>query len=127
MKVVNPWQHLAERDQWARPPNTSDDQAHLMVQVMESWFLVDTNALATYFGQGFSMSALPGAGAQIEGVPKDDVISGLRNATRNSRRGEYHKGRHSPDLLKQVDPKALEQASPWFRAFTDALRARLSR
>ena len=37
------WQHLATRqgDNWQRPIGASDDQAHLMVQVMEAWFLAD--------------------------------------------------------------------------------------
>jgi hypothetical protein len=34
------WQHLKARDDWDQPEGT-DDQAFLMVQVMETWFLAD--------------------------------------------------------------------------------------
>jgi hypothetical protein len=30
------WQHLKARDRWDKPPGAKDDQAFLMVQVMES-------------------------------------------------------------------------------------------
>ena len=36
-----PWQHVHSRDgdNWERPQDAGDDQLHLMVQVMETWFL----------------------------------------------------------------------------------------
>lgn len=54
-----PWSHLRSRDGWARPAGTTDDQAHLMVQCMEAWFLADRSTLATYFGPKFNVKALP--------------------------------------------------------------------
>ena len=54
-----PWQHLKASDNWDRPAGASDDQCHLMVQAMESWFLADRQALEEYYGQGFQASALP--------------------------------------------------------------------
>ena len=47
----SPWQHLAERvgDQWRRPDAVADDQAQLMVEVMESWFFADKAALIAYY------------------------------------------------------------------------------
>ena len=36
-----PWAHLKCRDNWDKPDKASDADCHLMVQVMESWFLVD--------------------------------------------------------------------------------------
>ena len=35
------WQHLHDRDGWTRPDGAGDDQAFLMVQLMETWFLAD--------------------------------------------------------------------------------------
>ena len=40
------WTHLRSRDNWRRPPDASSDQCHLMVQVMESWFLADRPAMS---------------------------------------------------------------------------------
>ena len=36
VKLTVPWQHLKDRDGWNRPAGATDDQCHLMVQVMES-------------------------------------------------------------------------------------------
>lgn len=70
-----PWQHLSARegDRWRRPTGASDDQAHLMVQVMESWFLADQPALADYYDQGFLLGSLPGQ-PDIELIPKQRVF-----------------------------------------------------
>src|SRR5208337_3424902 len=45
------WAHLRGRDGWKKPPTAHDDQAHLMVQCMESWFLADRDALSGYYKQ----------------------------------------------------------------------------
>ena len=68
---VLPWHHLRDRDRWTQPPKAGDDSAHLMVQVMESWFLADRAALRRYFGHGFRETALPGHVA-VEEIAKAD-------------------------------------------------------
>ena len=70
-----PWQHLRAIDGWARPPNATDEQCHLMVQVMESWFLADADALSSFYGQGFRKQALP-QNPNVEDVSKQDVLLG---------------------------------------------------
>ena len=52
------WQHLQARDGWNRPPNADDDQAFMMVQIMETWLLADRNSLKRYFGAKFRENAL---------------------------------------------------------------------
>ena len=52
------WQHLHTRDRWDKPASAGNDQAFLMVQVMETWFLADRNALQTYFGERFTANAI---------------------------------------------------------------------
>ena len=54
-----PWQHLKDRDNWARPEAATEDHCHLMVQVMESWFLADMDALEKFYGDNFRKVALP--------------------------------------------------------------------
>lgn len=91
-----PWQHLKARreDNWDRPIGTEDNQCHLMVQSMESWFLADRQTLESFYRQGFQGSALP-ADPNIERIAKRDVLASLNQATRNTRKGQYSKGKHS--------------------------------
>ncbi len=107
-----PWQHLSARegDRWRRPTGASDDQAHLMVQVMESWFLADQPALADYYDQGFLLGSLPGQ-PDIELIPKQRVFRALQHASRNTKKGAYHKTRHAFDLLERIDPSRVRTAS----------------
>ena len=122
--VVAPWQHLANRrgDGWRRPAGASDDQAHLMVQVMESWFLADRQALARYYGQGFLTDSLPNQ-QNIESIPKSDVFTALKHASRKTKtKGEYHKTRHGFDLLELIDPSLVRTASAHANRLFEVLR-----
>ena len=118
---AGPWLHLRTRDGWERPDEATDENAHLMVQCMEAWFLADKDNLAAYFGHGFNRNALPGR-QEIEDVAKDDVFRGLKNATRQCKKGEYGKGRHSFDILEQTDPANVMAASPHARRLVETLR-----
>ena len=116
-----PWLHLRARDGWEKPDEATDENAHLMVQCMEAWFLADKDNLAAYFGHGFNRNALPGR-QEIEDVAKGDVLGGLKNATRQCKKGEYGKGRHSFDILEQTDPANVMAASPHARRLVETLR-----
>jgi len=109
---ASPWQHLRARDgdKWQRPAGAHDDQAHLMVQAMESWFLADRQTLASYYGQGFLVGALPRQ-PNVELVSKPAVLSALEHASRKTQKGLYHKTRHGFDLLEQIDPARVSSAS----------------
>jgi hypothetical protein len=109
---ANAWQHLHSRqgDGWNRPNGVNDDQAHLMVQVMESWFLADHSTLANYYGQGFIRNSLPRQ-PNIEMVAKARVFEALQHATKPTQKGGYHKTRHAFDLLEQIDPALVRKAS----------------
>jgi hypothetical protein len=97
-----------------------DDQCHLMVQCMESWFLADREALARYFGPGFRNQALP-MNPQVESIPKTDVLDGLDRAARGTSRGRYAKGEHGFGILAEVDPSKVRAAAPWADRFVSAL------
>ena len=116
----DPWQHLKDRDGWNLPEDAKDDQCHLMVQAMESWFLADCEALGEFYGQGFRENALP-ANQQIEQVHKRDVLDGLDSAVRGTTKGSYKKGTHSFEILARIDPKKVTDASPHARRFIDVL------
>ena len=106
------WQHLNMRggDKWPRPALAQDDQAHLMVQVMEAWFLADQQTLSTYYGQGFLRSSLPRQ-KNIELIDKERLFKALRHASKPTRKGEYHKTRHGFDLLELINPSLVRAAS----------------
>lgn len=123
-----PWLHLHHRkgDQWKRPDGTGDRNVHLMVQVMESWFLADRDTLAKYFGQHFRASALP-AQQDIEKISKQDVLRGLSEATRSCARGTYSKGDHSFGILAKVSTDKVTSASPYAARLIETLTEEASR
>lgn len=124
VEVDDPWEHLRTRDRWGRPAGATDDQCHLMVQIMESWFLADRTTLADYYGNGFRANAIPGNPNAVEGIPKDDVLNGLRQATRATQKGDYSKGRHSFEILERLDPNAVRASSSWADRLLNTLGAR---
>ena len=52
-----------------------------MVQLMETWFVADIQALKKFYGQGFRDARLR-AKRDIERIPKGDVIKWLKDATK---------------------------------------------
>ena len=118
--AVGPWEHLKGRDNWDRPAGTTNQQCHLMVQVMESWFLADMDALESYYGQRFRRQALP-QNPNIEDVSKPDVNYGLDQATRDTQKGRYNKGKHSFEILERLDPAKVVGASPYAKRLIEAI------
>jgi hypothetical protein len=107
------WAHLKQRDGWEPPAGATEENTHLMVQCMESWFLADASTLATFYGQGFQASALP-KNPNIEAVAKQDVFRALEAATRQVKsKGTYSKGGHSFAILALIDPAKVRAASPY--------------
>jgi len=121
-----PWQHLKARsgDGWSPPVNALDNDCHLMVQVMESWFLADRDTLKAFFGSGFRENALPAANRPIESVAKDEIYSALKQATKNCKT-EYSKNELSFKLLAEIDPAKVMAASPWAQRFVDELKKKM--
>jgi hypothetical protein len=113
----SPWLLLG-----SRPPGAEDDNAHLMVQCMEAWFLADREALGRFFGQGFRENALPNR-TDVENIPKHDVFDALKGATSACvPKGQYRKGAHSFEVLAMLDPEKIASASPYARRLFDTLR-----
>lgn len=124
IKTWKPWHHLKNRkgqdgqiaDNWNKPAKVPNTDCHLMVMLMESWFLADVDALKRFYGQSFNENCLPNRSC-IESIPKDQVITSLRNATRNTQKGEYTKGDHSFKILEEIDPQKITSSSPWANRF----------
>jgi hypothetical protein len=51
-------QHLQITDKWLLK-RQHGDRCHLMVQMMEAWFLADVEALVGYYGAGFNRNSIP--------------------------------------------------------------------
>ena len=110
--ALGTWEHLADRDNWPRPTDATDEQCHLMVQVIESWFLADVDGLASFYGNDFKRGSLP-QNPNIEQVSKQDIYNGLAHATRHVTKGRYSKGKQSFELLAKLDPAKVRNASPY--------------
>ena len=122
----DPWGHLRFRDGWVRPQNVDDDQAHLMVQCMESWFLADRQCLQNFFRDNFQANALPG-NPNIEEIDKQRLFDSLKKATRHTQKGRYDKGAHSFEILGQINPARVFQHSPWAKRLKNKLEGYLKK
>ena len=105
-------EHLRNRDNWDFSFASDnmvhlDDMVHLMVQTMETWIVADPHTLDAYYGQGFRIDILPRA-QNLEIVAKIDVADRLKEATRQTRKGPYHKIRHASDLLRRIDAENVK-------------------
>lgn len=118
-----PWLHLYERDGWEKPDNANEEQVHLMVQCMESWFLADSSALRAVFGQGFNANALP-RNPNIEAIDKSQVLNAMKNSTRHCNQ-QYSKGGNSFKILEHVDPNKVRAVSPWAQRLVAVLEKHL--
>lgn len=116
------WQHLKARaaDDWDRPTGARDDQAFLMVQVMETWFLADRDLLRSYFGSALRENHLK-VWPSLAAVPKATVLRALDQATAACSPC-YAKGKVSFDLLAKLNPAKVEQACPDAKRLLDHLR-----
>jgi hypothetical protein len=112
-----PIQHLRQAG-WK--DNLPEDQIHLMVQCMESWFLADKQELASYFGNDFNTGRLSQR-PDIENIPKTDVQRCLHSAAKNCPSAGYHKTRDGFEILGRIDPQKVRQSSPHADRFFDVL------
>ena len=118
----NAWNHLVTsvEDKWLKPRGSTDRDAHLMVQCMETWLLADREALATFFGRGWKPGRIP-KWPVLENIPKDSVLEALERASEESGK-PYRKGTPSFELLASIDPVKVEKACLHAKRLFDVLR-----
>ena len=119
-----PWAHLLEIDNWQKPDGATDDDAHLMAQCMESWFVADPTALAAHFGDGFKPAKLP-QNPDVEEVAKADILAGLESAARETPNGGYEKTRDGFRLIGKINPPQVADRAPHAKRFFETLRDKL--
>jgi hypothetical protein len=117
------WRHLKGRlgDHWDQPAGAGEDQVFLMVQVMETWFIADREALREFFKPKFKESKIP-AWPHLENITKSAVYDALESATAECGQKQYSKGHLSFQLLKGIPPAKVEAACPHAKALLDCLR-----
>lgn len=114
------WQHLKTRDGLDKPDQASEEHAHLMVRVMETWLLSDPEALGKYFGSKFKSGKLP-AWPDLEAVDKQRIFDTLEQATADCGEKKYAKGKISFELLGAINPKKVADKCPHAKRFLDFL------
>lgn len=108
-----------EKDNKINEYNLADYRSDIffMIQEMESWFLSQPNILDEYYGESISSRIVR---LNVESINEPDRF--LRDLTRNTNRGKYHKVKHGVELLKKLDAHQLLQSSPEFSSLIDRLR-----
>ncbi len=89
----------------------NENQCHLMVQVMESWFLADIDALKKHFGQDFKENKLR-KNKKVEEIAKDDVLNSLKESTKDRKKGSYHKIQDGAKLLEIINSNRVREVAP---------------
>ena len=124
-----PWRHLnyGSGDGWNKPPGEPEDDCHLTVECMECWILADRETIMSYFGKGFRESALPSDKKPPESVGKAEALEGLKMAARDCvQKGTYRKGKHSYELLAEIDVAKVVAKCPWAARFVNMLEMKMS-
>jgi uncharacterized protein DUF4276 len=107
-------------EEWCRVKQIEPSRSNSvfwMVQIMESWFLADADALRVYLGKRFQDGSLKG-NPRVEEIPKNDVLVRLKKAAG----GDYHKVNDGTRLLASIDPlKVRKAASNCERMFSTIL------
>jgi hypothetical protein len=97
-----------------------------MVEMMESWFHADKDALEIFYGSQFNQKSLK-PNPKVEEIPKADLVEGLRNATRACPKGYFeNKASHGGKILELLDPDRVRRAAPNCKKLFDAISISLS-
>lgn len=123
--VDSPWRHLKYNpgDKWDNP-GCEDKNCHLMVQMMEAWFVADLSKLEEYFGRGFHAKSVPPT-LNVEEIPKRRLEDALKRATQGTKKGRYDKGTHSAAILSVIRPSEVRRKAPHCKRLFDTLAAEI--
>lgn len=116
---AKPWDHLQNQEAGAfvKPQGAGNDQCHLMVQLMESWFLADPSAIQKVIGKHFVNTQVQHSG-NIESISKAQVMSWMESSTGK----RYSKGKHSFKILTKLDPIKVQKVSPWAKRWVEEMQ-----
>ena len=120
----DPAAHLSENHGWAKPKQSTAEQIHRMVQTMEAWIVADRDAIQEYYGGGVHLNSLSNR-KNVEEIPKLELERGLKQATRSTKKGEYHKIRHACQLLPRISAAKVAARAQHFKRLLDFMASRL--
>ena len=110
-KRLNPEQWtIALLDSEGAAFDAEEPDVFWMVELMEAWFLADRDSLSRFYGRDANLGVLPRS-QNVERIPKADVMNSLKELTRTTKKGRYHKTVHAPELLKQLDTERVRKAA----------------
>ena len=114
---------LCKQNEWSQ---SHVDSIFWMVEMMESWFHADKEALQQFYGSGFKKNALK-ANPNVERISKKDLKDGLSAATKSTRKGDYYdnKTSHGPKLLASINAGLVQEAAPHCQMLFQAVLAKL--
>jgi hypothetical protein len=119
-----PWDHLYISDSWGRPVGANDDQAQMMATCMETWIMVDHEALHKVFGSCLLERNLIPVD-NLEKRSRQELLEALKSATNNCGRNKgYDKGKRSFQILAELNTRSLENLS-YFCRFKETLSIHL--
>lgn len=93
-----------------------------MVQEMETWFLSQPDVLDSFFGVDNKKKKVSDKLSKRKITEIPDPKGELKNATKDSKRGEYHEIKHGVELLKLLDAKRLEDTFIDFKNLIERLK-----
>ncbi len=114
-----------QREKTLNFENVKDEQCHLMVQIMESWFLADVETLKTFYGQKFKPNTIRKQ-TNIEKIAKLDVEKSLDKATNETSKGKYHKIKHGAELLGKIETAKVREKSEHCNRLFETMVEKLS-
>ena len=118
--IKRPKQHLQTRDPSWDMQSMNEKQIHLMVQVMESWFVADPETLANFYGQNFNRNAIP-KNNEVEKIEKLKIETALVESTKNTTKGKYHKIQHGAKILAIINPNIVRGKALYCDRFLKAI------
>ena len=99
-------------------PDASEEQCHLMVQIMESWFFADLDTLYIFYNidkeNDEDLVEYQGV-KNVETIAKDKIIHSLINISKNSTHGdykEYGKRRQAIKIFENLDLDIVRDKAP---------------
>jgi hypothetical protein len=121
--IEQTWDHLRDRDGWAKPSDARNEQVLFMTTCMETWIVADPAALRAHYGSCLQENALPTM-IDLEKRDRHVVHEQLVHATRNCSNA-YAKGKRYFEVLAKLYPEVLKQHLPSFERARRILNANL--
>lgn len=117
---------LCKQNEWSQSHAQS---IFWMVEMMESWFHADKDALEQFYGPPpkFKRNALK-PNPNVEQISKKDLKNGLSAATKDTSKGDYYdnKTSHGPKLLASIKPELVQEAAPHCKKLFQSVLAKLT-